>query len=50
MLPFILINRFFKAICKSRNGESGNGMSGMMELGESGWERGESGWKCGELG
>ena len=33
------------AICKSWNGESGNGMKGMCVWG---WECRESGWECGE--
>ena len=50
-LPYLM------AICKSRNGESGNGMRGMMawgesgrKWGESGWKWWESGWECGNAG
>ena len=41
---------FKAAICKSRNGELGNGMGKWWECRESRWECRESGWGCGKWG
>ena len=48
LMPFTQNVHKLQAICKNRNGESGNGMRGMMGIGESGWECGEPGWECEE--
>ena len=47
---FVLTVYSYWAIYKNQNGESGNGMKGVMGTLESGWKRRESGWEGGESG
>ena len=49
-MPFTQNVHKLQAISKNRNGESGNGMRGMMVIGESGWECGEGVGNAGNQG